>query len=378
LRPFVVEKEAAGCDKAFVHAGPGSYQSWRVIAKLVILLAFARAFPAQGLTITPTFDSSITGDPNAATIIATINSVIALYEANFSDPITVTITFQETGSGLGASSSFFVSRTYSNFRSHLASDATTFDDSVALAHLPGGTVNPVNGNTDVNLTTANARAIGFSANPPAGENDGTILLNTSIMNLDRTSIDFSKYDLFAVAAHEIDEVLGFGSALNGLSNGDPTPTGAVWTMDLFRYDQNGSRSFDTALSTQAYFSIDSTNLLVRFNQDAGGDFSDWFSSGAHTPRVQDAFATPGATPNPGIELIGLDVLGYNLVQPKLTIVRATTGHATISWAPAAPNYVLQETTNLTSLSWVDSASGSANPATVATLGTVKFYRLRHL
>lgn len=360
-----------------MHAGSGSYQSWRVIAKLFILLAFARAFPAQSLTIAPTFDSSITGDPNAATIIATINSVIALYEATFSDPITVTIKFQETGSGLGASSSFFVPRSYSTFRSHLASDATTFDDSVALAHLPGGTANPVNGNVDVNLTTANARAIGFSADPPVGESDGTILLNTSIMNLDRTSIDFNKYDLFAVAAHEIDEVLGFGSALNGLNNGDPTPTGPVWTLDLFRYDQNGGRSFDAALATQAYFSIDSTNLLVQFNQDARGDFSDWFSSGAPR-RVQDAFATPGATPNPGVELIGLDVLGYNLVQPKLTIVRAAAGHATISWAPATPNYVLQETTNLTSSSWVDSASGSANPATVTTLGTMKFYRLRHL
>src|SRR5512144_2452498 len=33
-RAFVVEKDAAGCDKASVHAGLGSYQSWRVIAKL--------------------------------------------------------------------------------------------------------------------------------------------------------------------------------------------------------------------------------------------------------------------------------------------------------------------------------------------------------
>jgi hypothetical protein len=310
--------------------------------------------------------------------MATINSVIALYEASFSDPITVAINFQETGSGLGQSSSFFVSRSYSTFHSHLSSHATTFDDAVALAHLPGGTTNPVNGNVDVDLTTANARAIGFSANPPAGDPDGTIFLNTSIMNLDRTSIDFSKYDLFAVAAHEIDEVLGFGSALNGLNNGDPAPTGAVWTLDLFRYDQGGNRSFDTSLSTQAYFSIDSTNLLVQFNQQAPGDFSDWFSSGAHTPRVQDAFATPGATPNPGVELIGLDVLGYNLVQPKLTIVPGSAGHATISWAPAVPNYTLQETTNLTSASWVDSASGSANPATVTTTETMKFYRLRHL
>src|SRR5262249_54183506 len=159
-------------------------------------------------------------------------------------------------SGLGSSSTFFVSRNYTNVRSRLSSHATTADDMVALANLPGGAFNPVNGNMSVNLSTANARALGFSANPPPGSPDGTISLNTSIMNLDRTSINPGKYDLFAVAAHEIDEVLGFGSALNNLNNGDPTPTGAVWVLDLFRYDQNGNRSFDTGLSTQAYFSID--------------------------------------------------------------------------------------------------------------------------
>ena len=141
------------------------------------------------------------------------------------------------------------------------------------------------------------------------------------MNLDRTSIDFSKYDLFAVAAHEIDEVLGFGSALNNLNNGDPTPTGPVWTLDLFRYDQNGA-----GVSTQRCRLRLTSRSIARICwcssiKRRDGDFSDWFSTGAHTPRVQDAFATPGATPNPGIELIGLDVLGYNWSRPKLTIVR---------------------------------------------------------
>ena len=54
------------------------------------------------LTINPTFDVSITGDPNAAAIEATINRTIAAYESFISDNVTVDITFQE-GGGLGGS-----------------------------------------------------------------------------------------------------------------------------------------------------------------------------------------------------------------------------------------------------------------------------------
>ena len=45
--------------------------------------------------------------------------------------------------------------------------------------------------TSVNLQLANARALGISAFPPAGAQhpDGTISLNTSIMNLSRSSIN---------------------------------------------------------------------------------------------------------------------------------------------------------------------------------------------
>ncbi len=96
--------------------------------------------------------------------------------------------------------------------------------------------------------------------------DSTITLNTSICNLNRLSIDSNKYDLLAVCAHEIDEALAFGSALNNLNNGDPAPA-TIETDDLFRYDQNGNRSYDTNLSTQAYFSIDGgATKLARFNQ----------------------------------------------------------------------------------------------------------------
>jgi hypothetical protein len=133
------------------------------------------------------------------------------------------------------------------------------------------------------------------------------------MNLNRSSINPAKYDLMAVVSHEIDEALGFGSALNGLANGAAAPNGAVWGLDLFRYDQNGNRSLNTSLGSQAYFSLDGTTDLARFNQTAGGDFSDFYSPGGQTPQVQDAFGTPGSTPNLLIEKQMLDALGYNLI-----------------------------------------------------------------
>jgi hypothetical protein len=270
-------------------------------------------FSSSALVINPIWDSSITSDPNAATIENTINSAIAIYQADFSDPITVSIKFQETGSGLGGSSSYYATASYSFYRSVLAADATTANDATALAHLPNTGANPVASGANMALTTANWRALGVTVTPPGGDPDSWIFLNTSLMNLDRSSINPAKYDLMTVAMHEIDEALGFGSALNGLTNGAAAPTSLTWNLDMFRYDQNGNRIFNTASGTLAYFSIDGTTDLARFNQTQGGDFSDFYSVTAHTPQVQDAFGTPGATSNLGVELTMLDVLGYDLV-----------------------------------------------------------------
>ncbi len=92
--------------------------------------------------------------------------------------------------------------------------------------------------------------------------------------------------------------------------------------DLFRYDQNGSRSYTTTESAEAFFSLDGTTDLARFNQDATGDFNDWYSTGPHTAQVQDAFATPGTTPDLGVELEVLDALGFTRVTPHQAPVAA--------------------------------------------------------
>jgi hypothetical protein len=288
----------------------------------VIALAVAPAF--ANMIITPNYNGTapvlsicpctpIASDAtNGATIESTINSAIAVYESTLADPIDVHISFFEISSGLGASDSFFNTISYSAYRTALAADAKDANDITAVSTLPVQAANPVNGNLDVNVTTANLRALGLSGAAPV---DGNVFLNTSIMNLSRTgSPDSNKYDLMAVVSHEIDEVLGFGSALNGSSNGDAAPTGPVSPEDLFRYSAPNTRGFDTGANSTAYFSIDSgTTNLAGFNQTQGGDFSDW--DGASL-RVQNAFGTPGAQPNLGIELTALDIIGYDLVVPE--------------------------------------------------------------
>jgi len=291
---------------------------------LVFLAFFASVFAcnasyASSFIIVPTFDSTITSDPNAAIIESTIKSTIGVYEATFTDPITVKITFQEMSSGLGQSSTFFDTVSYSSYLTALTADAKSCNDAIALAHLGAGPNNPVNNNPNINVKLPNLRAVGIMESPPLGQPDGTIGLNTSIMNLSRTGLqDSSKYDLMAVVSHEINEVLGLGSAL-------PTPQNeTIFPEDLFRYDSSGARNFTTS-GDNAYFSIDGTDDLARFNQDSGGDYGDWWSTGAHTPQVQDAFGTPGAQPNLGVEVTALDVIGYDVAPEPGTVILLGTG-----------------------------------------------------
>ena len=60
--------------------------------------------------------------------------------------------------------------------------------------------------------------------------------------------------------------------------------------------------------------------------------------------------------------------------PTLAIARTGPGLATISWSPATPGFVLQESLNLTG-GWTNSVSGATNPISVNAVPPRKFYRL---
>ncbi len=271
--------------------------------------------PARGLIITPTFDISITSDPNAAAIEGTINQAIQVYQSTFIDPINVTIKFQEMTTGLGQSNFFFYNISYASYLNALKADATSANDATALAHLPNGPNNPVTGDAFINVKTANLRAVGINGlnSGLAGGVDGIIGLNTHITDVGSPGSS-GQFSLLATTEHEIDEVLGLGSALPNIGNffNQPLPE------DLFRYDNLGNRSFSVASPAGgAFFSIDGTTDLAQFNNtNNGGDYGDWQSSPLPpgvAPQVQDAFATPGSHPTLGVnEITALDVIGYDV------------------------------------------------------------------
>ncbi len=273
---------------------------------------------ASGLVINPTFDNSITGNPNSAAIQSMINQAVAVYQSLFSDQVTVAIIFRFSTTdpisgdpigGLGQSYSWGFSFPWSTVINALLADAKTTRDATANASLPGTPLA-----TNMRVSSAEGRALGLDT--PGGlmvggqgPFDGVVTLVAS------QPLQFTRppapnnYDALRTTEHEIDEVLGLGSFLNqGAQN--------IQGQDLFSWSAAGTRNITT--TGTRYFSINSgTNLIVGFNQTAGGDFGDWISPACPQPfpYVQNAFSCPGQVEDvteTSPEGINLDVVGYDL------------------------------------------------------------------
>jgi hypothetical protein len=175
-----------------------------------------------------------------------------------------------------------------------------------------------------------------------------------------------------------------------VNDGGNTATGPIFPEDLFRYDSSGNRNYTTSVSATSYFSIDGTNDLAQFNQVGSGDFGDWYSYyGGVVPEVQDAFATPGASPNPGVELRVLDVLGYHCViavpAPAFVSVARSGNTINLVWtAVSGSSYQLLDSTNLSSSVWstlgssITASSSTASYADTIGPSQQRFYRVELL
>lgn len=267
-------------------------RSYRILA--VASLGFASFGAAHAMVINPTYDATILGN---AAIKNTLDSVIAFYDSTFTDNITVDITFNSMATGLGNSSSAIGVTSYGAIHNALIADATTADDAAALAQI---TASPYSEGNMV-ATKANFRALGISV---AGFSspDCTIGLNTSACFYGHANPVAGKYDLYAVACHEVDEALGSGSGVGG-----NTPAVA----DVFRYDAAGGRTFSTNTGIHTFFSINGSTPVVEYNQ-FGRTIGDWGDWKLNSPaQVQDFQGTPGVVTSPLNELRLLDVIGYN-------------------------------------------------------------------
>jgi hypothetical protein len=312
--------------------------------------ATAPAQPGAGLVITATFDSSITTNSNAAAIQAMINQAIAIYQSLFSDPITINLLFRYSttdadGSALGSGtlvtrSAVVYTVTWNSVISALNNDAKTGNDRTAYNYLPASTLSP-----SIVLSSANGRAIGLNT-PPAvfadghvatgGPYDAIVTLNSSKPLQFTRPTSTTSYDALRVTEHEMDEILGLVSFLDG-SGSNLRPE------DLFTYSSSGVRSQST--SGTRYLSIDNGQTsIVKLNQDVSGDQGDWDSPSCPQPNpyVQNAFICTGQSSDVSStspEGISLDVIGYDLVSsassapgtPTNVTVSSTGSTVTITW-----------------------------------------------
>jgi len=275
--------------------------------------------PTTGLTIQASFDSSITGNPNAAIIEATINRAISIYESLFTDPIAIQIRFRYAttlpdGSPMTAivqSLTVVYGVGWNIWINALRADAKSSNDSIAIASLPANAL--VAG---IVGSSANGRALGQNT-PPAmnadgtvsvgGPYDGIVTLNSATLFQFSRPIDANRFDAQRSIEKGIGSIMGI---LYSLTDFSPN--------DLFSWSAPGQRNSDVGAAR--YFSIDSgVTDIINFNNDPNGSFADWESEAcpqAH-PYVQNAFPCAGqfsdisATSPEGIDL---DAMGYDLAQ----------------------------------------------------------------
>jgi hypothetical protein len=214
-------------------------------SKLVLVsLLFLPSIKAS-LTFNATFDPSLTTAEQAA-----ISLALTVISSSISSPNNITdkIYFTSMDSGLGGSSTSIYDVSYDSYYNALKNVATTAAQLTAIASLGtaptnANSPNPVDGSDQVEITSAEARNLGFFA--PGGVTvgsvtnyDSEISLNTSLTSPPNGLS--GNYSLESVAMHEIDESLGIGGPGSTLASGDPT--GPVGDLDLFRYSAPGVRS----------------------------------------------------------------------------------------------------------------------------------------
>jgi hypothetical protein len=296
---------------------------WSAALSALALLAAALPSPAPALVITA--DYSMLGAANAqqtTQIEAAFNTVIAQYEALFTNPVNVALSLQiGPGQFLGENLTNQDRIPYSNFRAALHSTASPGNApaQTALLSMPTGSQAPIGGTSVVAVSTANAKALGFTE---SGLDSTVTISNSFSIQFARVNghVATNSYDFITIAEHELNEVLGMGSALQCNANPCSASTfpNYISPEDLFRYDVTDVRSFNFSPSTMAYLSINGGGtVLTQLNQDGAGDYGDFFTPSSApncTAVVQDAFGCPNQVASVGpssIETKLLAAMGWN-------------------------------------------------------------------
>ena len=204
-------------------------------------------------------------------------------------------------------------------------------------------------NMSMDIPTSNAKALGLMPPHAGGPGaDGTITFGSAPFDFDPTDgITPGTYDFVGVALHEIAHNMGFISGVDTMTTllppggfgpgGDPDPLVIATALDLFRYstDSVAAGPFvpDISLpvpgfSPVRYFSIDggasiidlfSTGVGLRGDFKGAGHWKDDPFLGLMDPELlagfalTSAFTTLTTGPTPSIDLMALDVIGWNVI-----------------------------------------------------------------
>lgn len=234
------------------------------------------------------------------------------FTGRFTDPIHVNIKVEAVaGTGtLGSSSTFISNIPFATLRARTLADATTLNDATATGI--GGSfssaVDPVGGSHNWWVSTAQAKALGYTADNSV-TSDGTFRFGTGFnYTYDSNNRAVAgKIDFIGVAMHEMSEIMGRIGNMGGAIAGSP----AYMMMDLFHYTGAGVRGLNSGAGR--YFSIDNgTSNLKAFNNASGlgGDLADW-ANGANDSF--NAFSTSGVLNDfTAVDLRIMDAIGYDL------------------------------------------------------------------
>jgi hypothetical protein len=232
----------------------------------------------------------------------------------------------------------------------LHGDRTSSNDYTTAKTLPKGTISMIgNGDTDIkantamNVTTANAKAMGLT--PNSNNLDGYIMVSNLKNQAVSWNYDFSRgvaapantVDFLSTALHEIAHILGFKSGVdspgwlsvinNAKSSGKKEIANGSMTystpLDFYRYSTlsaaNSGRR-DLSIGSQAYFSINGGGTaLASFASgkatNLGGDghqASHWKHQTNPVGLLDPAMSSGQRLNISSLDLLAMDVIGWNL------------------------------------------------------------------